>query len=90
MGAWRQDGLADTYVGRNVTLTLTLSRIVIVMFPYLSKTSSAGWQTVFDKLWRNVVQFNYTKQNKLHGPSPRANYTKIQPLLGEVTANFCG
>jgi hypothetical protein len=23
MGAWRQDGLADSYVGRNVTLTLT-------------------------------------------------------------------
>jgi hypothetical protein len=23
MGAWRQDGLADSYVGRNVTLTLS-------------------------------------------------------------------
>jgi hypothetical protein len=23
MGAWHQDGLADSYVGRNVTLTLT-------------------------------------------------------------------
>jgi hypothetical protein len=23
MGAWRQDGLADSYVGRNVTLALT-------------------------------------------------------------------
>jgi hypothetical protein len=23
MGAWRQDGLADSYVGRNVTLPLT-------------------------------------------------------------------
>jgi hypothetical protein len=26
MGAWRQDGLADSYVGRNVTLTLTFDQ----------------------------------------------------------------
>jgi hypothetical protein len=40
MGAWRQDGLADSYVGRNVTLTLTLDRLcgLVVRVPgYRSK-----------------------------------------------------
>jgi hypothetical protein len=30
------------------------------------------------------------KKKKLHGPSPRANYTDRATLLGEVVANFCG
>jgi hypothetical protein len=27
---------------------------------------------------------------KLHGLSSKAKYTKRQPLVGEVSANFCG
>jgi hypothetical protein len=27
---------------------------------------------------------------KLHGLSPQANYTERPPLVGEVSANFCG
>jgi hypothetical protein len=29
-------------------------------------------------------------KTKLHGLSPRANYTERPPLAGEVIANFCG
>jgi hypothetical protein len=27
---------------------------------------------------------------KLRGLNPRANYTKLSPLVGEASANFCG
>jgi hypothetical protein len=33
MGAWRQDGLADSYVGRNVTLTLDRLCGLVVRVP---------------------------------------------------------
>jgi hypothetical protein len=32
----------------------------------------------------------YVELKKLRGFSPQANYTDRPPLIGEVSANFCG
>jgi hypothetical protein len=39
---------------------------------------------------RKIRKLFYTQKKKLHGLSPRANYTERPPLVGEVIATFYG
>jgi hypothetical protein len=50
MGAWLQDGLADSYVGRNVTLTFCLSEKLkekekLVAGPRWAPDTKTDWPT---------------------------------------------
>jgi hypothetical protein len=49
------------------------------------KHSTAAWISKWTQRHRA------SKTNKLHGLSPQANYTdRATPLVGQVSANFCG
>jgi hypothetical protein len=45
---------------------------------------------LLENLNNSEVAFHVLKEKKLHGFSPRANYTDRErlPLVGEVSANF--
>jgi hypothetical protein len=69
MGAWRQDGLADSYIGRNVTLTLTLTwimyRAVIVIFIYYHHTPiDLMYSLLF--IWLRSISLNYRKSYRTY------------------------
>jgi hypothetical protein len=49
-------------------------------------------QTTFHsmELAKSLKSLRKILKLKLHGLSPRANYTEQPPIVGEVIANFCG
>jgi hypothetical protein len=61
MGAWHQDGLADSYVGRNVTLTLTFRCSLcevgteLINITYTNFVNNQGWMC----LLKLESQFNF-------------------------------
>jgi hypothetical protein len=65
--------------------------ITITILDIIQKTETeSNVRDVVSQTKDNVQ--NCDKQtNKLHGLSPRANYTdRATPLVGEMIANFCG
>jgi hypothetical protein len=83
MGAWRQDGLADSYVGRNVTLTLTVVRDdeegtvsdETVMCGYWPSVSLVRSLRAHYTKWKQAIVTNErTRIKSGHGPQRGAQY----------------
>jgi hypothetical protein len=56
---------------------------VICMLPWNAGNLLHHVITQITTLWKGIIK-------NFHGLSPRANYTERPPLVGEVSANFCG
>jgi hypothetical protein len=77
MGAWRQDGLADSYVGRNVTLTLTLSFIQGGPAPRPTGRQTVGRNVTWN--WTSVIALQITDPSSRQRGCP----TSTSPQLSK-------
>jgi hypothetical protein len=62
MGAWRQDGLADSYVGRNVTLTLITGRrdISCSVEQWIFDFESVIWDVWYDLISSLLIKDKFS------------------------------